>query len=314
MLAPDSRLLPLIHRYLYIKVLNRTAPPMSFKPDENPLLQESLVHDDPCTIPLTLRINGRTAHDGFYSIPIYLDKNLQIPANCDLKVLHWTLDIERQNIVMTIIKGTVVNTLIKNLVGDLCPIEDNPVIHQLLKTFRIKNLIEQVEAGQEDSSLSISSPEQLIEQSFPATFMSEGPEEGYMQEPIPAIKQEVIATPQVSLGMSNKSRQVTEEFKRQRSIEKVVASQEDLVAALVRPPTPEASEAVSTTALRTQEKEKQDLFSRLQQINETELFRAMKKAQEPEFRISTVPIQGEELSIEVFPDWSLEYMKFYYKI
>lgn len=83
-----SRLPYLISRFIQIKFLNEEAHDCKPETDLNPLLEQGLIEDDPCTRVFTVILEGNYIFDDYYKIKISRSKQINLPNTCQIKILH----------------------------------------------------------------------------------------------------------------------------------------------------------------------------------------------------------------------------------
>jgi len=287
MLPPIPKLPALIARFIKVKSLGQRPDTLPFEPEKNPLVGTQLAEDDPCTIPFRGRLQGDKFNDGFYLVNVFLDPSLQIPSHCLVDVLFWTVDLESPELSITIIKANVVSTIFAPEESALCRAETSPLLAPLLHNIRYKRIVEypdQQEISSQSSANSalFSSNIQKVLQPTQEQFsqpMSEIPETPAAMEATP-VKAETPA----QVGFSSEKRKW--EFREKPT--ETVKSQEDMMSAIKPQP---------------------DEF---EDFTEEDMFRALREE-------IGIPQEGtyqehEDVGIDVFPSWALEYLKFYYKV
>lgn len=142
MLPPVPRLATLTCRFLNLKCLEIDSGELGFIPDVNPLVGSSLPYDDPCTVPLSVNYCRDFIDDGFYKVSVSLHRQLEVPAVCQLQILHWTIDVTPRGLQFIVQKASVISTLHLSFISETCKLEKNCRVSQLLKRLAHKKLIE----------------------------------------------------------------------------------------------------------------------------------------------------------------------------
>ncbi|CAG9329401.1 unnamed protein product [Blepharisma stoltei] len=138
-----SRLPYLISRFLEIKHLNSDPGVYPYEDVNNPLIGETLMNDDPCTLVFNASLNGQYISDGFYQVEILINSRLSLPNPSQIKILHWTMALQNQSkIILTILKATVNSESCTKERIEPIPIEDNPMINSLIWKIKYLNLVD----------------------------------------------------------------------------------------------------------------------------------------------------------------------------
>jgi hypothetical protein len=98
--------------------------------------------------------------DGFYKVSVSLHRQIEVPLQCRLQILHWTLDITLQGLQFIVQKANVISTLHLNVTSDMCRLEHNQRVKQLCQTLQHKRLRESFSLGmdlEEGSEISTNS-------------------------------------------------------------------------------------------------------------------------------------------------------------
>lgn len=169
MLPPEPTLASVACRFLNLKCLDTHPNSLSFKPEPNPLVGSSLPHDDPCTVPLNVNYNRNEIDDGFYKVNVSLLRQLEVPTQCRLQVLHWTIEVTPQGLIFIIQRANVISTLHLHVSSDLCRLENNVSVRQLLRALQHRKLKEyfdgrmDIEAGSDVSANSALLTQNLLQ-------------------------------------------------------------------------------------------------------------------------------------------------------
>lgn len=280
MLPPDCRLPFLVSRFLQLKHLNLKPTPLPFEVENNPLLGVTLAEDDPCTIPFVAEFSGNSISDGFYTIQVYLDPSLEIPQKCLISIMHWTLDFENSAPTLTIIKASVVATIYSLSKTALVPIENNPRVAELMQKLRHQRISLRYDIYPIEDTYEERKPQ--INDSLMSDAPDSFPQYNIGNTPLKENKP-------ISLGVGSRGKEKSAELKSKREVVPI-SSQEDLMTSLM----PSFREEVLN-----------------QDYQEEELLRDLKE--ERGFEINQIEID-QEVGIEEFPSWALDYLKFFYKV
>ena len=131
MLPPYPTLPSLVSQFISLKCLGETQYQLPFEPTDNPIVGSSVAIDIPNTTAFLAKYSQDTVSDGFYHIKAYVAAGLELPSACIIKVLHWSLDID-SDLSMTILKASVVSTLLSTNVSDPCKVANNFQVKSLL--------------------------------------------------------------------------------------------------------------------------------------------------------------------------------------
>lgn len=330
MLPAETRLMPLCLRYLQIHYLDEVPAPYPFPIDDNPAL-ESLPKSDPGTIPMILKVNNELVHDNFYWTRASYDKALGIVQKGVIKVLAWSFDVREGMLELKIHKAI---TMTNAVGGDqvVTQLDHNAKIKTALHKVRYRAVTklaqdlpivvsEDTESDISENSalgekplaalhatpLKVSSPMQVlsVKRSTPLPVVS--PAKPQVASPAkPALpsssrSSSKLASPHVpiatlepegfypktrthesmqmdppaDIGRGLKSKANAEEFSERRKRVQLVSTQGDLLSPY----------KVRKIEPRSEPRQSKQLLGK-----------------------------SEELNIEVFPEWALEYLKYYYKL
>ena len=69
--------------------------------------------------------------DGFFKLEVFVAAGLEIPSNCMLSVLHWTIETDNK-LIMTIHKASVISTIFNPPTSVQCDLYNNKKVSSLI--------------------------------------------------------------------------------------------------------------------------------------------------------------------------------------
>ncbi len=339
MLPAETRLMPLCLRYLQIHYLDEVPAPYPFPIDENPAL-DSLPKSDPGTIPMVLKVNNELVHDNFYWVKASYDKALGLVQKGVVKVLAWSFEVKDGMLELKIHKAV---TMTNTVGGDqvVTQLDHNAKIKAALHKVRHHTMTKVAQENPvvpcEDTESDISENSALEEkplaalQASPVKIASPAPVKS--PNSIPRSKQ-VTPVPHASPSQrpaapaSPSQRSLPHPSPSQPKFSSPIATLEPAGFYPSKVPIPEPtqveqpvdigrglkSKANAEEFSEERRKRTQHLATQDDLLSPYKVRKIEPRAESSHSKLVLGAGKGEELTIEVFPEWALEFLKYYYKL
>jgi len=317
--------MPLCLRYLQIHYLDEVPAPYPFPIDDNPAL-ESLPKSDPGTIPMVLKVNNELVHDNFYWVRASYDKALGLVQKGVVKVLAWSFEVKDGMLELKIHKAV---TMTNTVGGDqvVTQLDHNAKVKAALHKVRFRSVMKVAQdmpvVVSEDTESDISENSALGEkplaalQATPAKPIS--PVKPATPKPVTPVPhaspaQRIATAPRPSPSQPKFSSPIATLEPAGFYPSKVPIPE----PAQIQPPADIGrglkSKANAEDFSETRRKHAQQLATQDDLLSPYKVRKIEPKAEHSQSRLVLGAGKTEELTIEVFPEWALEFLKYYYKL